>query len=254
MPKKIIPEVQEALNDTDVDFTEEEANANAAIRSAPPVAAPPSPPAPVAPQPITLTVDDIQKIVSTAITAAQSGNQQIAEIVTQGIAQARKPIPERTDADYPRISVLNPLGERDHPRPGLKCEFFLGTREPKSQTVQRTYGFVAEDLTAHEQIALNTLEPQSATITLLDDSPVKVEVVATSRDDITNAITRLVLIVPPILLQKGSQNKNMLPSVCGLVKQLTGHDYRKLSKDDLAWFMSEHRKKNYVAVREMVAA
>lgn len=224
--------------------------------SPPPAVAPVAPSAPaVAPQVLSVTLADIQAIVKTAVEASQAGTANLADVVTKGIAQARKPIPEQTDADYPRISVLNPLGERDHPRPGLKCEVFIGTREPKSQTVQRSYGFLADDLTANEQIALNTLEPTSATIRLLDDSPIKVEVVG-KRDELTNEISRLVIMVPLALIQKGSQNKNNLPGICNLVAQLTGKDFSKLSSDDLAWFMAEHRAKRYVSERprEVVAA
>lgn len=224
------------------------------IPPAPVVAPDPVAAAPVAAAPMVgVTIADIQAIVKTAVEAAQSGNSEMARMVTDGIAQARKPIPEQTDAAYPRISVLNPLGERDHPRPGLKCELFIGTREPKSQTVQRSYGYLADDLSAYEQIAINTLEPMSGTIMLSDDQKIKVEIVAT-RDEITNEIRRLVLMVPLYVIQKGSQHKNALPSICNIVAQLTGRNYAKLSKDDLAWFMAEHRKKNYVAVREAVAA
>lgn len=255
MAKRRIAEVDEAFGADPDELAEqneqEERDGNYA--PAAPVAAPPHQVEPVAPQALAMTVADIQAIVKTAIEASQGGNAAIAEQITQGIAQARKPIPEQTDAANPRISTLNPLGERDHPRPGLKCELFIGTREPKSQTVQRSYGYVAEDLSAYEQIAINTLQPMTGTIKLLDESPIKVDLVGT-RDELTNEIKRLVMMVPLGLIQKKSQNKNMLPSICNIVAQLTGRDYSKLSLDDLQWFMAEHRAKRYVTERESVAA
>lgn len=253
MAKKRIPEIHEALTG------EEEMDVDDIPEIVTPVApAVPAQAAPVAAQTgVTLTFEQMKELMGLS-------GQQAAEMMAKAMeaqsktnaeaaARVRNPIPEGTDASYPRISALNPLGERDHPRPGLKCDFYLGTREPKSQTVQRTYQFVAEDLTAYEQIALNTLTPTSGAMELLDGAPVKVELVAT-KDDITDEITRMVLIVPPKIIQKGSEHKNMLPSVCKIVEQLTGKNYAKLSKDDLAWFMAEHRKKNYVAGRESVAA
>lgn len=233
----------------EVDVTEEEANyANEMVDKTPPPA-----PTPVVSAPVSMTMADLQALVKTAVEAAQGGNKEIAQIVTEGIAQARKPIPERTDADYPRISALNPLGDRDHPRPGLKCQFFIGIREPKSQAIQRSYQWLDYDLSAQEQIALNTLEPIAKTVHLLDGTEIKVEVVAT-RNDITNEITRMVVVLPQHVIQKGSQSKNFVPSICGLVEQLTGKNFAALSSDDLAWFMAEHRAKRYVSERETVAA
>lgn len=232
----------------DIDLTEDEAKYYAED-----VPAPPAVETPVSAPAMSVTVADIQAIVRAAVEASASGNQAIADSVTAGIAQARKAIPEGTDQSYHQISVLNPLGEKDHPRPGLRCEFFLGTKDAKTGVVTRNYPWVADDLTANEQIALNTLEPMAKTIDLLDGTHVKVELLPT-RDALTNEITRMVLVIPQFVIEKKSQHKNMLPNLCHIVEQLTGHNYAKLSKDDLAWFMAEHRKKNYVAVREAVAA
>jgi hypothetical protein len=250
MARKRNVDLEEEINGVEVDLTEEEANDARAERE---VIAPAAV-VPVASAPLSVTMADLQGIVKAAIEASQSGNSEMARMVTDGLAQSRKPIPEKTDADYPRVSVRNPLGERDHPLPGLKCKFFLGTRMPKTDAVQRTYPFEADDLNVYEQIALNTLSPTSATIHLLDEKQIKVEVVAASRDDITNEATRMVIVVPAYVIEKKSQTKNMLPSICKMVAQITGHDYSKLSNNDLAWFMAQHRAKNYVAVREAVAA
>lgn len=233
----------------DIDLTEEEARALAEPAETPAAA----PPAPVASQPISITIADIQAIVKTAVEAASQGNANLADVVTQGIAQARKPIPEGTDASNPRISVFNILGDRDHPRPDLKCEFFIGTQEPKTGIISRTYPWLADDLTVQEIIALNTLEPVTLTVQRLDEQPMPVSIVPT-KDAVTGALKRLVVVVPLEVIEKGSQLKNFMPGPINLVAQITGKNFNKVSNDELAWLMTEHRAKRYVSGRETVAA
>jgi len=247
MPKKKNLDLAAEMGE-DVDVTEDEAMDAATIMAPAPV---PAPSAPVA-QPITMSVADIQAIVQTAVQAAQSGNQAIAEIVTQGIAQARKPIPEGTDQSNPRISDANPLGDRDHPRPLLKCDFFLGTQDVDGK-IARTYPYEQGDLTVREILALNILEPGHYQIHLHDDTQIKVSVVP-ELDGATDALRRLVLVVPTFVTEKKSAHRNMLPGPCNIVAQITGHDFSKLKGEELAWFMAEHRAKRYVSTREPVAA
>lgn len=246
---KRIPEVAEAFG-ADPDELAEETEAPEPV-PAPAPEAPPAPPVP--PAALTMSVADIQAIVKTAIGASQQGNKDIAEMVTQGIAQARKPIPEGTDASNPRISVYNPLGDRDHPRPGLRCDVFLGTQDPKTKQISRTYPFNEEDLTVNEQIAFNTLQPGNYSVKLYDGKDIKVAVVP-ELDPATDELRRLVIVVPQVVTGKGSAIKNMLPGPCNLVAQITGKDFSALSRDDLKWFMAEHCEKRYVSEREVIAA
>jgi hypothetical protein len=250
MAKRVIPEVAEAFG-ADPDELAEAPIAETIPETIPaPVAAPV---APAAAAPISMSISDIQAIVATAIAASQQGNQNLAEIVTQGIAQARKPIPEGTDASNPKISVFNPLGDRDYPRPGLKCEFTYGTQDAKTKQISRTYPLEAEDLTVIEQIALNTLEAGHYSIKLHDDTPIKLSIVP-DLDPATDVLTRMVLVVPQIVTGKGSALKNMLPGPIDIVRQVTGKDFSTLAGADLAWFMAEHKAKRYVSTREEVAA
>lgn len=251
MPKKKNLDLAEAMGE-DVDVTEEEANdANQIVvaTAEPPVA----PPAVVPSQPMAITVADIQAIVKTAVEAAQTGNAAMAEAVTQGIAQQRKPIPEGTDASNPRISTMNPFGDRDHPRPELKCEFFIGMEDSKGQ-VQPSIPWLTEDLSVYEVVALNTLEPIKTKIRLTDETEIKLSVLATKRDHLTDEILRMVLVVPQYVIEKKSLVKNTLPPIPNIVEQITGVDYRKLSGDEMVWLMKEHRNGNYVARREEIAA
>lgn len=238
----------------DVDVTEAESIAANEIVPAAVVA--PAPVAPLAPMaPIALTLEQIQALMASATAGSAANNAALAEAVTQGIAQARKPIPEGTDHSNPRISDRNPLGERDHPSPKLKCEFYLGTQDATTKQVARTYPYEDGDLTVHEVIALNTLEPRNAAISLYGGgTPIKVSVVP-EVDAASGDIRRMVLVIPATVTGKGSALKNLLPRPCELVAQIMGGpDYSRLSHDDLAWFMAEHRAKRYVSVRESVAA
>lgn len=249
MAKKVIPEVAEAFGADPDELAE-------AVETPAPVAAP-APPAPVAAapvapaQPITLTLDQLQALLANAHLPPPN-TMGLAEAITKGMESVREPRPENKFS--PEISWLNPLGEKDHPRPGLKCDFYLGTQDGKSGQVFRTYPFEAGDLSAYEQIALNTLQPASAVIKRLDEAPMPVQVVAATRDKVTDEITRMVIVVPTDLIAKGSQIKNMIPSLTSIVAQITGRDFSKLSNDDLAWFMKEHRAKRYVSERDSVAA
>lgn len=248
MPRKKNLDLAEAIHGEEIDVTEDEANeANTIV-----AVEPPAPVVAPAPQ-MAVTMADISSIVKAAVEAAQSGNSEMARMVTDGIAQARKPIPEGTDASNPRISAQNPLGDRDHPRPELKCAITLGTQEGKGKPIQRTYPFDDGDLTVQEILALNTLQPGNFVMRLYGGAEIKVSVVP-EYDPASDELRRLVIVLPQHVTQRGSQLKNMLPGAVDIVAQLTGHDFSKLSTDDLAWFMAQHRQKNYVAVRESVAA
>jgi len=233
--------------DPEVELTEEE---DTPVETTTPVPAQPVAP-PAAPASFSMTAVDLQAMVAAAVTAAQAGNTALAQAVTKGIADAREPIPENKFA--PDVSDFNPLGERAHPRPALKCEMFYGSIDPKTKAVSRTYPLLQEDLTAAEIVALNTLEPQNTHITLHDGATIKFAIVP-EHDPATDELRRLILCVPQSVIGKGSALKNMLPGLVRIVAQVTGHDYSALSRDDLAWFMAEHRAKRYVRVREVVAA
>lgn len=233
----------------DVDVTEAEANAaREIVASPPPVAVAPAPVAPSAP--IAMTLEQLQALLAANSASTQQNTQALADALTQGIKQAQPQRPSNEIA--PDVSDANPLGERDHPRPGLKCKVTLGIMDGKSKQIQPTYPFVADDLTAYEQIALNTLEKGEHQIKLYDGRAIKLQVI--EEFDALDRLQRMVLVVPQHVTQKGSETRNMLPGPLAIVQQITGIDYTRLSLDDLAWFMAEHRAGRYVAVREAVAA
>lgn len=251
MPRRTNVDLRAELGE-DIDLTEDEANAAREIIA--PVVVVPAPVAVSPSAPLSVTLEQLQALMASATAGSAASTAALAQMVTQGIAQAHKPVPEGTDQSNPRISDQNPLGDRDHPRPALKCEVFLGTQDGKTQQIARTYPFDGDDLTVSEIMALNTLESGNFSVKLHDGTPIKVSVVP-EYDDATDALRRLVIVVPGTVTGKNSQLKNMLPGPCNLVSQITGgRDFSRVSNDDLAWFMAEHRKKNYVAVREAVTA
>jgi hypothetical protein len=245
MPKRKNLDLAAELGE-DIDVTEEQANTASEIV---PVTQPPVVPVPS--QPINLTFEQLQTLLASAGGAVQQNNVALADALAAGIKQAQPQRP--SNETHPDVSAYNPAGERDFPRPGLKCEFFYGTRQPKTLAVQRSYAIKADDLTAYEQIALNSLEPQIGVIKMLDSTEAKVELVAT-RHDITDEIIRMVLVLPANVMERKSDRRNFLPPIANMTEQLTGINYEKLSLDDLKWFMAEHRAKRYVRERPKVAA
>ena len=216
----------------EIDVTEEQA-----IEASTPkqVVAPP-------PAPVTLTFEQLKELLG-----ARQDNTDLINTITTGIAQARQPIKEGTDASYHRISAINPLGERDHPKPLLKHAITLGIAEPKSGAIQRTYPFEQDDLTVYEVCALNTL-PESGEyiVNLYDGAPIKVSLVST-RNAATDEVVRTTIVIPNHVTQKGSQIKNMLPGALGLVEQITGVNFAKKSHEEMAVLMAAHREKRYAS-------
>lgn len=244
MPRRKNLDIAEALGE-DIDVTEDEANeANEIVAPEPRVTAPPAPPATVS-----LSMTDLQSIIRGAIEAAQGGQQQLAAAITEGIQSTTR----HQNEFSPAVSVYNPAGDRDHPRPGLKCHMTLGFQHPKTKQIQPTYAFQPDDLTAYEQIALNTLEPWEGVVSLLDGTQIALSIVPT-HNALNGSLERLVLVVPDFVTAKGSEKRNFVPSIPNLVAQITGRDYSTLSLDDLKWFMAEHREKRYVSERPTVAA
>jgi len=254
--------VADALRDPDdpeIDVDEDPGDEDDAPDEIPPVhvAAPVTVETPALPAAgaVSLTMEQLQAIISGAVTAATAagtqGMQSIADSVRLGIEQSRTPIHE--NQIHHGVSALNPLGDTLHPRPGLKCRMTRGIQDAKTKVISESYPWEADDLSGYEQIALNTLEPAHAIVNRLDGVQMKVTIVP-ERDPVTDALTKLTVVLPTDVMQKGSQVKNMVPDALNLVLQITGRDFSKLSNDDLAWFMAEHRAGRYVAEREPVAA
>ena len=115
-----------------------------------------------------LTADALEKIL-----AAQGA------AVASGMRKALKPENPRA----PMISAFNPQGDRDHPRPTLKCKMFL-----------RAYPIDGTTETVEELTLLNMLTPGIYWITRQDGMKVKMPVVADENS--AGEVERMLILLP----------------------------------------------------------
>lgn len=190
----------------------------------------------------------VQAAVSAALAAGNQNSADLAKAITQGMEQVKEPIPENKIA--PQVSDMNPLGDRDNPRPGLRRECFYGVFSDKDKPVMAAWEIKPKDASAWEQLALNMLTAGEKTIKALDGNPILVR--------ITDDGKRLVIGLENRVIGKNSDKvgRNMVPPICEIVRQVTGHDFRpeSLSLETLKHLMAEHRAKRYVGPTAAVAA
>jgi hypothetical protein len=117
---------------------------------------------------VAFTGDQFDRLVD----AIRGGQTDRVEAEAAIHARAMKAQLHPTNEVSPQKSVFNPLGERDHPRPPLKCEFFLGP-----------YPMEAQTLLAKEIDYLNQLEPGSYEVTKGDGTTVPFHVIPKFRLD-----------------------------------------------------------------------
>ncbi len=109
-------------------------------------------------------------------------NAETVKAQADAYAASMKVAMKPENADPPLISDFNPMGDRDHPRPELKCPFTMnGAELPK------------ELLTVEEIVLLNQLEPDHYRITKTDDTQVIVSVVA-EHDSASGLLTKMNLV------------------------------------------------------------
>ena len=89
-----------------------------------------------------------------AIKGNQTGRVE-AEAQIHALAMRKQLRPD--NEVHPDISVYNPLGERDHPRPPLKCPMFLGPYPLEEQTL------LLKEITYLNQLEPGTYESPSQT-------------------------------------------------------------------------------------------
>jgi hypothetical protein len=121
----------------------------------------------------------------------------------------------RPDNEHcPEMSVFNPLGERDHPRPDLVCEMFLGPYLLEKQT-----------LLSKEIEYLNQLEPGSYEVTKGDGTTVPFHVIPTWRLD-GRTVEKLTIAFP---CADDEQRQNYPPFVQMLREVVGQQEVRKLT-------------------------
>jgi hypothetical protein len=102
---------------------------------------------------VNLTVEQLTQAMATGVKAAIEAQ---ADPLAQAMKQALKP----ENAFPPLISAFNPLGDRDHPRPRLRCLFSVFDAIPIDGTTD----------TAEELALYNQLEPGDYFVTKSDGS------------------------------------------------------------------------------------
>jgi hypothetical protein len=130
--------------------------------------------------PATFSGDQFDRLID-AIKGNQAGRIE-AEAEIHALAMRKQLSPQNEVS--PQISVFNPFGERDHPRPPLQCEFFLGP-----------YPLEAQTLLMKEIEYLNKLVPGSFEVTKSDGSTVPFHVIPKFRLD-GRTVERLTIAFP----------------------------------------------------------
>ena len=156
--------------------------------------------APLATQLITLTAEQFAQLLGT-----RTDSDDFLKKQAQFQAEATKKALRPENEAHPGISVYNPLGERDHPNPDLKCKvFWCGYPELK------------ENLTREEVIAFNAIDEPGEYLFHRTDGSVEKATVEIERDA-RGAATRLLIGFPC-----QGQNKHNLPSKLALLAELHG--------------------------------
>jgi hypothetical protein len=156
------------------------------------------------------TADQFDRLVE-AIRGGQTDRVQ-AEAEIHALAMRKQLRPENDT--HPDFSVFNPRGERDHPRPQLVCDMFLGPYPLERQT-----------LTRQEIELLNQLEPGSYEITKADGLVVPFHVIPRMRVD-GKTVERLTIAFPCA----DDDQKQNFPSFASMLKEVVEQqEVRKLT-------------------------
>jgi hypothetical protein len=156
------------------------------------------------------TGDQFDRLID-AIRGGQS-DQVEAQAQIHALAMKKQLRPE--NETHPDISVFNPRGERDHPRPRLMCEMFLGP-----------YPLERDVLTWRELELLNQLEPGLYDITKADGSVVPFHVIPRLRAD-GRTVERLTIAFP---CADDDQKQNFPPFATMLREVVDQIEVRKLT-------------------------
>jgi len=146
---------------------------------------------------VTIRLEDLKELLA----ANKSGTDM--EVMKEVIKAARERIPENITA--PLVSDTNPLGERDHPRPRLKCPMYFGGTpigSPRSSA----------ELTAEEIESLNVVVPGHYRVRKTDGSTQVVEVEGRMNSGMELDLLRF-------KIPDGDETKNSYPGLAELARQ-----------------------------------
>lgn len=153
--------------------------------------------------------------------------QQFQASMAEQAKLAREPIPENKVA--PNVSAFNPMGERDHPRDGLKCHMYIGQYDEEG-VVQAAYPIIEDACTREEQALCNALEQGEATVERNDG--ITGRVIVQARRDGAGKLNRIILAFPYGWLSKEFQAQ--LPRMRVVLEQILGKTAKEIEAKALA--------------------
>jgi|MudIll2142460700_1097286.scaffolds.fasta_scaffold464496_1 hypothetical protein len=122
---------------------------------------------------IAISPETLKDIIAGAVSQAVQANQnrsadELAEVVAKATASATQTLKDQwwDEKLYPEISVYNPLGEKDHPRPEIEGEVYWA-----GAMLRKTF------LTREEIELINRLQPGEFWFTGNDDARLLLRVV-----------------------------------------------------------------------------
>jgi hypothetical protein len=167
-------------------------------------------PAPPPRSGVAFSNDQFDRLVE-AIRGGQT-DRVAAEAEIHALAMRKQLRPENDT--HPDQSVFNPRGERDHPRPLLVCEMFLGPYPLERQT-----------LTRQEIELLNQLQPGSYEITKADGLVIPFHVIPRMRVD-GKTVERITIAFPCA----DDDQKQNFPSFATMLREVVDQqEVRKLT-------------------------
>lgn len=138
--------------------------------------------APVAAPAITLSPDQLQALVTSAVSAAVSAvgasapTGDFGKQIGDALRDNRQPIPENTDQDYHGRSEYNPEGKAV-PRPTLPCEYWFAVWDAKERRASPVREIEPATITNEEIRELSQIAPGAYALEKSDGRPVAVNVV-----------------------------------------------------------------------------
>ncbi len=166
-------------------------------------------------QAMTLSVEQLQAIVTAAVQAAGSAGGDVGAQISRALRDNRQPIPENTDAQYHRKSHYHPAGT-DAPRAALDHDLFLGVWDMQSGKAVPKFPIDEKMSTDDEIVALNSIVPGTYEVQRNDGVKTLARVVDV-KDGMDNVLRRVIAFP---LQQFEKEHRNTLPPLVTLAQQL----------------------------------
>lgn len=169
--------------------------------------------------PISLTADQLQSIITTAVTAAVgamgAGNGNIGGQIADALRANRTPIPEIPFSEFPNKSFYHPAGNAE-PRPTLRAPYYLGVWDQASGKAIPVFPIDDKLMTDDEIHAHNQLRPTTGRLQRTDGTAIAARVVEV--ENASGELHRVVIALP--LSAYDRDHRNSLPGLLDIATQL----------------------------------